>query len=291
MKWNIEGFSQKRLIEMGLDVIDAVLIRFIADFYLSGKMQKVILDEREWFWLCYAHILAELPILGIEKRQLANRMDKLTGANVIQKKVLSSGNGSRAYIRFIEDTYCALVSDNEFVKKEKMPTPEGETMEKEERKLLRDAFVKYYELKAVEIRGERVSPSWGAKEAALLKGDSNQLGLTEILRCIKLFFADAVDEVKSFVRVKEKAGYGYAVFHGMIPKLSMSPATIADEPCESCGAWKHKPNCTVYLSRLKDKRIAQDVEDQENRDDLVQVDISALFNAAVGKKILAKEKP
>lgn len=282
MRWTIEGFSQKRLVGLGLDAIDAVLLRFVADFYLSGKMQKVIMGDQEYFWLCYSHVLSELPILGIEKRQLSNRMDKLVEAGVMKKEVVRSGIGTRAYIRFDEEIFAALVSDNEFITKEKSLKPEIDVMEKLERRELKDMFFRYYEAKAKELRGTAVKPLWGAKEASLLKADSDQLGVPDTIRCMKLFFSDHVQEVKEFTRTKNKAGYSYAVFHGMLQRLSIAHGNMEGEPCTECGGWQHLPGCSsrTVIQSCRDKEMEEALE---ARGELAEMDIAGMFDTAVKK--------
>ena len=77
MKYTIEGFSQKKLIELGLDCTDAVMIRYILDFYNSDKMCKVVVDGVEYFWLKYAYVIEQIPIIGIKSKDgLYRRMKK-----------------------------------------------------------------------------------------------------------------------------------------------------------------------------------------------------------------------
>jgi len=286
MRWTVEGFSQKVLLELGLDAVDAVLLRFVADFYLSGRMAKITIDEKEYFWLHYANILSELPIVKIDKRQLANKLDYMVDNGVMEKQVIRCGTGSKAYFRFNEDVFAAMVCSDEFLNKEKLIKPENAAIEKVERSELKDIFFRYYGMKAVEIRGTTAKAMWGAKEASLLKADTAQLGMSEITRCMKLFFSDAVPEVVEFTRTKMKAGYSYSVFHGMLGKLGMSGITVKNEPCPDCGRWgSHLPDCP----RCAEQRISKAVEDKEVasiKEGVASANISALFNAAVGKKVL-----
>lgn len=39
MKYNIEGFNQEKLVEMGLNSDDAIILRWFVDFYSTQKWQ------------------------------------------------------------------------------------------------------------------------------------------------------------------------------------------------------------------------------------------------------------
>lgn len=286
MRWTIEGFSQSALLELGLDAVDAVVLRFMADFYLSGRMSKITMNDQEYFWLHYANVIAEIPILRIDKRQLSNKIDYMVEARVLEKEVVRCGNGSKAYFRFVPETFAALVCSDEFIKiskKDKMDT----SVEKLERSELKDLFARYYGIKAIEIRGTEAKPMWGAKEATLLKADSAQFGMGEMVRAMKLFFSDSVPEVTEFTRTKMKAGYSYSVFHGMMGKLTMASGSVTSEPCPECGMWStHRMECSkrkdvVFNSEMLKKEMEQ------TKEALSEIDISKLFNEAIGQTVIS----
>lgn len=257
MRWSINGFSQEALIERGLDAIDSIIIRFISDFYISGKMEKMKYEDgKEYYWLHLSHLLAELPILDMSKRVLDSRLKRYCASGLMDSVMVSSGLGVRLYIRFNEDAYCDLVSSSE----KGILEPNDD---KESRKRLKEAFAGYFSLKALELRGERLMPQWGAKEWVLLKSDHAQLGEDEIRRCMKLFFSDDVPEVKEFTRTKNKAGYSYTVFHGVLSKLSLCNGS-PPEPCYLCGWWRgHDPGCEKYKEQAAARAAAKEKEKED----------------------------
>jgi hypothetical protein len=79
MKYTFEGFGTQALMNLGLDIIDAVILRFVVDFRDSKRMKKHIKNDKEYFWIDYQHLLDELPpaIIGIhEKHAIRKRFIK-----------------------------------------------------------------------------------------------------------------------------------------------------------------------------------------------------------------------
>jgi len=128
MKYTVLGFNQKILVEWGYDATDALLIRWIIDFYNTGKMKKVEVDGTRYFWILYKKVIADLPILGIKKDAIADRMAKMSGqfkekdskGNTKGKNkhklfdfYLYKDDGNYTYYRFIESELDKLLSDSE----------------------------------------------------------------------------------------------------------------------------------------------------------------------------------
>ena len=87
MKYTIEGFSQeeatklqKTIIEndktktISLDCTDLVLLRWFVDFFQS--MMKVTIDGIQYAWVNYRAVLDDMPLLGLGKRSLFDRLGK-----------------------------------------------------------------------------------------------------------------------------------------------------------------------------------------------------------------------
>lgn len=109
MKYTIDGFDQKTLCDMGLDIVDTKLLRYIVDFYHSGSMAKVIVDDVEYFWVKYGAVIKELPILNIQSKvAIARRFDKLVACGLLEKVVHKQG-GTYTCFRFTKK-YDLLVS-------------------------------------------------------------------------------------------------------------------------------------------------------------------------------------
>ena len=90
MKYTIEGFSQQKLVEYGLDTIDALILRWFVDF--QPKMMKIYNDEKDYCWVKYQAIIDDLPILGITNREIvARRFNKFIKCNIMEKLISKDG--------------------------------------------------------------------------------------------------------------------------------------------------------------------------------------------------------
>jgi hypothetical protein len=119
MKYTIEGFQQDILTQYSLDCTDAVILRYIIDFWLSGKMQKHEHDgESDYFWMSYKTIIEELPIIKIKKQALADRMQKFVDCGLMKFYLWKSGQGTFTHYKIIPEKYAPLVSGYEPVRSE-----------------------------------------------------------------------------------------------------------------------------------------------------------------------------
>ena len=98
MKYTVEGFSQPRLVELGLDAVDAVLLRWFVDFY--PMMRKVVVEEQEHGWVAFSHAIEDLPVLGITNTEvIGRRFQKLCKASVLHGWI-DRKDGSKTYFVF-----------------------------------------------------------------------------------------------------------------------------------------------------------------------------------------------
>ena len=106
MKYTIEGFSQHKLVEFGLDSIDALILRWYVDFL--PKMSSTIHDGVEYRWVKYQAVIDDLPILGINnKNNIARRFDKFVNCSIMNKFVNKKGGN---YTNFrLADKYLELI--------------------------------------------------------------------------------------------------------------------------------------------------------------------------------------
>lgn len=87
MRYVVCGMPQRALIEWGLDIVDAEIIRWFIDFYHSGKMAKVkdVKTEKEYAWVKYQAVIDDLPILGIHNTDvMARRFKKISAAGIFE---------------------------------------------------------------------------------------------------------------------------------------------------------------------------------------------------------------
>jgi len=110
VKFTIYGFGQKRAVELGLDATDLVILRWLVDFYATGKMKKLQRAEKEYVWVNYGTLCDEFPILGIRSKSgMRNRLQKLVKAGVLEFYLLKEG-GTWTYYRLVPEVLEELLS-------------------------------------------------------------------------------------------------------------------------------------------------------------------------------------
>jgi hypothetical protein len=110
VKYTIEGLSQAKLLEWGLDATDAVILRWFADFYHGSKMKALQIEGREYRWLRYQHVIDELPICGSSDRNaMASRFRKYRQCGLMSLKVWTVG-GTFTYFRLVPEKWDELTS-------------------------------------------------------------------------------------------------------------------------------------------------------------------------------------
>lgn len=122
MKYTIEGFSQKRLIELNeqygikLDCIDIVILRWFVDFF--PNMNKVEVNGNSYAWLTHSKLVADLPIISISKRAFSERLRKWVACEVLEYQIVKEG-GTFSYYRFGKN-YESIVSERTGVLSERI---------------------------------------------------------------------------------------------------------------------------------------------------------------------------
>jgi hypothetical protein len=269
MKYTIEGLSQKKLIEWGLDATDAVIIRWFADWCLSGTMEEVHVDSRRYHWLDYSHLAEELPCLGIESPDaVARRFKKYVGCGLmaIHLRRFKTG-GSRAYYQLVSEKWTELHREE---KKDRddpkvvshgsrddsgggsrddlkvgSDSPSNDSSAGQEGTAASPAAPTQAENTGEPIIAELFSskyysrlgtpPPWGKKEGALLRADLQRLGLKRLHAAVLLFFDDPPDDAAAWAMSK---GFTYGIFHSQLPKLEALLARRTERtprPCPHCG--------------------------------------------------------
>jgi len=112
MKYTIFGFSQKKLIQLKLDLKDACIIRYMVDFYSSSKMIKITEEGKEYFWINYQYLIDNIPIIEIKnKESLGRRLKNIEESGLLEKKTIKNSKGTFSFFRFIEDVLLSLLED------------------------------------------------------------------------------------------------------------------------------------------------------------------------------------
>ena len=110
MKYTIFGFSQKRLLELGLGVDDALVLDWFVTFQGSGRMRSMIVDGQAWYWVNYSGVLEDIPIAAGSEKTIARRFLKLKESGVLEHLTVRQG-GTFSCFRLNESIYTSLISE------------------------------------------------------------------------------------------------------------------------------------------------------------------------------------
>ena len=108
MKYSILGFSQEQVCaikkdvqtdngnikRLCLDVVDLLILKDVSDFMNRSKIIKLTIDDKIYFSITHKCILEDLPILGIKKQALKDRIDKMVQLGILDKKVVRDNGGT-----------------------------------------------------------------------------------------------------------------------------------------------------------------------------------------------------
>ena len=100
MKYTIHGFSQKKLIEAGLDNDDALILSVIKDMYSSKNMQFQIIDGERFIWIDQGYLLEQIPIIGTQ-RKLKMRLKIYCEKELLDRKLLYLKDGVKGKFSYI----------------------------------------------------------------------------------------------------------------------------------------------------------------------------------------------
>jgi hypothetical protein len=74
-------------------------------------MEMHLFNEKYYFWLDYAYVIRELPIMGIQSKDvLARRMRHIEECGIFEFMCFE-GAGNKTYFRFVEKALFSLLSD------------------------------------------------------------------------------------------------------------------------------------------------------------------------------------
>jgi hypothetical protein len=123
MKYTVEGYSQEKAIELGLNIEDLIILRWIQDFY--PLMIKKIINDEEYVWINYSKLLEDLPILSFKsKRSLIRRLEKFEELELLKRECIKNEDGTYSYI-MLTTKIGILISNKNYQK----PTTDGVTQE------------------------------------------------------------------------------------------------------------------------------------------------------------------
>lgn len=120
MKYTINGYSQEKLIEYGIDLPSSLILRVIADMYTSNSktLEYKIIDNDKYMWCTYDYLMKQIPILGAE-RTLVRKIDSLIEKGILKKQVLFQRKGRTGKYIYVSlgENYNSLTEYNTTDKK------------------------------------------------------------------------------------------------------------------------------------------------------------------------------
>lgn len=116
MKYTVEGFSQEKLVEHGLDCRDAVFLRWFVDFQATGQMKIHVAGSRVYHWIDHATVIKELPILGrTTPDSVGKYIKQLIEKGVLEKHLVRRGQdkGTEVYYRIVPALIYECITNEE----------------------------------------------------------------------------------------------------------------------------------------------------------------------------------
>lgn len=103
MKYTVHGLQQDKLLELGLDNDDALILSVIKEMYASKKMEYQIIDGERFIWIDQGYLLEQIPIIGTQ-RKLKMRLKSYCEKGLLERRLLLIKNGIKGKYSYINIT-------------------------------------------------------------------------------------------------------------------------------------------------------------------------------------------
>ena len=98
MRYNIFKYNQQKAIEHKLDLKDLLILEWIQDFW--PKMIKETINNKEYGWIKYEAMLADIPIIEINTKDgLYRRLKQITNLGFLEHTTVTNKYGTMSYYR------------------------------------------------------------------------------------------------------------------------------------------------------------------------------------------------
>ena len=104
MRYSIFEYSQEKLISFGLDITDALLLNWFANFF-CGRMEKQIFKDENgnskvFGWIKTSKIIEDLPVLEItSEKGIQKRLNAFVEKGLLERQILNTQKGKKSYYR------------------------------------------------------------------------------------------------------------------------------------------------------------------------------------------------
>ena len=171
---NYINLNQRAFIDFGLksgvkvDLIDATITSWLIQFMNAPKTKKILVNGEAYTLIRYSKILSDNPLIMIKtKRAMINRINKLLGLGIIEKRVVNENNIKNSYFKLTELAYNVIVMSNE-LKASDLPS----SVEAYKSKLKTTKFVKKLRGFALKIKWSNTPLGSEARFTGVVKQDS-----------------------------------------------------------------------------------------------------------------------
>ena len=104
------GFSQEAACEMGLDLVDLLLLRWFVRFSESGNMVKKEIAGETYYWVNYSGVCDNYPILNVQKTVIYRHFKKMADKGILKRYTLKA-NGTYSLYNLDEEYEKLLVEE------------------------------------------------------------------------------------------------------------------------------------------------------------------------------------
>ena len=110
MRFTVHGFKQDKLIELGLDNDDALILRYFIDFRDTESMRAEVIEGETYYWIKYEAVIQAIPIIKLKKKDsLYRKLKNMVTIGVLKHKTIKS-NGTYSYFG-IGSKYYELINE------------------------------------------------------------------------------------------------------------------------------------------------------------------------------------
>lgn len=132
MRYSIFEFNQEKLLEYNLDVADALILNWFANFFIGGMEKRIFQDgnvNKIYGWIKISKIMEDLPVLGIStEKGIRRRLDHFVESGIMERETIQSQNGKKSFYKTTE-VYESLINTKAVKKNQSDEEEKTETKE------------------------------------------------------------------------------------------------------------------------------------------------------------------
>ena len=91
MQCSFLGFSVSKMMKLGLDVKDIIILRYFVDFKDTEKNNTEVINGETYYWVNYKYMEVDMPHLALAKKAIMTRMLKLRDLGILKHYTKKEG--------------------------------------------------------------------------------------------------------------------------------------------------------------------------------------------------------